>query len=142
MNSRATRLQPAADQAHQKTEDALARLAASQQQLAKAEQQLVELEKYRSEYAAAGTGAQNVSTLLNRQQFVARIDQAIKQQAVEVERLRRRLDQVRASWRAAHARESALDSVIAHHVEHERRAEERREQAEIDERMQHRPPPR
>lgn len=140
MNSRAARLQPAADQAHQKTEDALARLATVQQQLAKATQQLAELERYRSEYAAAGSGAQSVSALLNRQQFVARIDQAIKQQALEVERQQRRLAQVQASWRAAHARESALDTVIAQHVEHDRRAEERREQAEIDERMQHRPP--
>lgn len=139
MNNRAQRLQPAADQAHQKTEDALAHLANAQQQMAKAEQQLGELTQYRREYAAAGNGAQNVSALLNRQQFVARIDQAIKQQAVEVERQRRRLDQVRAAWRSAHARESALDTVIAQHVEHERRAEERREQAEIDERMQHRP---
>ncbi|TAL72558.1 MAG: flagellar export protein FliJ [Rhodanobacter sp.] len=140
MNTRAQRLQPAADQARQKTEDALAQLATAQQQVAKARQQLAELEQYRREYAAAGNGAQSVSALLNRQQFVARIDQAIEQQVVEVERQQRRLEQVRANWRNAHARESALDTVIAQHVEHERRAEERREQAEIDERMQHRPP--
>lgn len=140
MNSRAKRLQPAADQAHQRTEDALAHLASEQQRLAKAEQQLGELEQYRREYAAAGAGAQSVTALLNRQQFVARIDQAIAQQTVAVERQQHRLDQVRADWRSAHARESALDSVIAQHTEHERRAEERREQSEIDERMQHRRP--
>ena len=81
MNSRSKRLQPAVDQAHQQTEDAMAKLATQQQQLAKAEHQLDELERYRAEYAAAGEGAVSVSALLNRQQFVARIDQAIAQQS-------------------------------------------------------------
>lgn len=140
MNSRSKRLQPAADQAHQKAEDALAKLAMQQQALAKAEHQLDELERYRREYAEAGNGPVSVTALLNRQQFVARIDQAIAQQAAEVNRQHRRLDQVRDHWQQAHARESALDTVIAHHQEHERRTEERHEQAEIDERMQHRRP--
>jgi flagellar FliJ protein len=140
MNSRSKRLQPAVDQAHQQTEDAMAKLATQQQQLAKAEHQLGELERYRAEYAAAGEGAVSVSALLNRQQFVARIDQAIAQQSAEVHRQHRRLDQVRDSWQQAHARESALGSVVAQHQEHERRAEDRREQAEVDERMQQRRP--
>lgn len=140
MNQRSRRLQPAADQARQQTEDALAKLATQQQQLAKAEHQLDELERYRREYAGAGDGAVSVSALLNRQQFVARIDQAIAQQVAEVNRQHRRLDQVRDHWQQAHARESALDSVIAQHQEHERRAEERREQADVDERMQQRRP--
>jgi flagellar protein FliJ len=138
MNSRSKRLQPAVDQARQKTEDALAKLATQQQQLARAEHQLGELERYRNEYAAAGEGAVSVSALLNRQQFIARIDQAIAQQTAEIGRQHRRLDQVRDHWQQAHARENALGSVVAQHQEHERRAEERREQAEIDDRMQHR----
>ncbi|MEW9572812.1 flagellar export protein FliJ [Rhodanobacter sp. Si-c] len=138
MTPRSERLQPAADQAHQKAEDALAKLATQQQALAKAEHQLGELERYRREYAGAGEGAVSVSALLNRQHFIARIDQAIVQQVAEVGRQRHRLDQMRDHWKQAHARESALGSVIAQHQEHERRAEDRREQAEIDERMQHR----
>ncbi|MBA2077198.1 flagellar export protein FliJ [Rhodanobacter sp. PCA2] len=140
MNARSARLQPAVEQAHQKAEDALASLAAQQQQLAKAEHQLGELQRYRAEYAAAGAGAVSVAALLNRQQFVARIDQAIAQQATEIDRQRRRMEQMHGHWMQAHARESALDSVVAQHRELERRAEERREQAEIDERMQHRRP--
>ena len=72
MNQRSKRLQPAADQAHQKAEDALAKLAMQQQALAKAEHQLDELERYRREYAEAGNGPVSVTALLNRQQFVAR----------------------------------------------------------------------
>lgn len=138
MNSRAQQLQPAVEQARQRSEDALAQLATQQQLLARAEYQLSELQRYRQEYAAAGDGAQSVAALLNRQQFVERIDRAIVQQEAEVARQTRQLAQVRDHWRRAHARESALDSVVAQHREEERRAADRHEQAEVDERMQYR----
>lgn len=140
MNSRANRLQPAVDQAKQRSDDALAKFAEQQQSLARAEHQLGELQRYRQEYAAGGDGAQSVAALLNRQKFVERIDQAIAQQTTEVARQGRQLDQMRDHWRQAHARESALDSVVAQHREQERRAEDRREQADVDERMQYRRP--
>ena len=138
MSSRAKQLQPAVDQAHQRSEDALVRLAAQQQLLAKAEHQLNELRRYRQEYATTGAIALSVTALLNRQTFVERIDQAIVQQTVEIARQSRQLEQVRDHWKQTHARESALDSVVATHREQERRAEDRQEQAEVDERMQHR----
>ncbi|MGB5938019.1 MAG: flagellar export protein FliJ [Rhodanobacter sp.] len=140
MSSRAKQLEPAVEQARQRSEDALAQLAAQQQALARAEHQLGELRRYRMEYAASADGVQSVTALLNRQQFVERIDRAIAQQEAEVARHGRQLAQVRDHWRQAHARESALDSVVAQHLEHERRAADRHEQAEIDERMQHRRP--
>lgn len=139
MKSRATHLQPAADQAKERQEKALLRLAEQQQKLAKAEQQLAELKRYREEYAL-DSGDLTVTALLNRQRFVERIDQAIVQQGGEVERQRRLLDQAGGQWREAHARERALGSVIDHHRELERKSEERREQSEIDERMQYRRP--
>lgn len=140
MSSRATRLQPAVEQARQRSEDALVKLASQQQLLARAEQQLGELQRYRQEYAETGDGALSVTALLNRQKFVERIDQAIMQQTAEVGRQNRQLEQVRDCWQQAHARESALDSVVAQHHEQERRAEDRHEQAEVDERMQYRRP--
>lgn len=117
------------------------KLAEQQQRLAKAEQQLAELERYRGEYAEATSGV-TVSALLNRRQFVERIDQVIGQQRMEVARQQRLLDHVRGQWRDAHAREQALGSVIDRYREQERKSEERREQNEIDERMQHRRPAR
>ena len=140
MSSRAVQLQPAVEQAKQRSEDALAQLALQQQQLAKAEHQLGELQRYRSEYATTGDGSSTVGALLNRQKFVERIDQAIAQQNSEIARLQRLLDQVRNRWQQAHARESALDSVIEHCLEEERQAADRHEQAEMDERMQYRRP--
>jgi flagellar FliJ protein len=138
MNSRTKQLEPAVEQARQRSEDALAQLATQQQALARAEHQLSELQRYRLEYATAGDGAQSVTALLNRQKFVERIDQAIVQQEAEVARQNRQLAQVRDHWRRAHARESALVSVVAQHREEERRTADRHEQAEVDERMQYR----
>lgn len=141
MNSRATRLQPAVEQAKQRSEDALSRLAAQQQSLARAERQLSELHQYREEYAASGNARLSVSVMLNRQTFIQRIDQAIGQQTTEIARQQRQLQQVREQWKRTHARESALGSVVAQHLERERRADERHEQAEVDERFQYRRAP-
>lgn len=145
MKSRATRLAPAADHAREKREDAAQRLADQQGKLQAAEHQLSELHRYRAEYAVGGqaigdqAGGMSVSALVNRQQFLERIDKAIAQQLFEVERQRRLLEQAGNTWRNAHARERALDSVIGQYREQERKTEERREQSDIDERMQHRP---
>lgn len=136
MRSRASRLQPAVDQAKQRSEAALGRFAAQQQLLTKAEHQLAELHRYREEYASASDALMSVNTMLNRQGFIHRIDQAITQQVVEVTRQQRQLEQARDQWKQHHARESALDSVVAQHLESERRADERLEQAEMDERFQ------
>jgi len=141
VTSRANRLQPAVDLAHERQETAMQRMAEQQQRLAKAEQQLEELRKYRSEYAETQGGV-SVSALLNRRQFVERIDQVIGQQINEVARQRRFLDGARNQWQEAHAREQALGSVIDRYREQERKSEERREQAEVDERNQHRRPMR
>jgi len=142
VSDRAERLQPAADQARQRSEDAVQRLAEQQQALIKAERQLAELRGYRQEYALdEGGGGLSVAALLNRQQFVERIDRAIAQQQREIERQRRMLEHARAQWREAHAREAALDSVIGRYREEERKREERREQNEVDERAQRRRPP-
>jgi flagellar FliJ protein len=142
VSSRAVQLQPAIEQAHSRSEDALAQLARHQQALAAAELQLSELHRYRSEYANASSVSQSVGALLNRQGFVERIDQAIVQQGRDIARLARALEQSREAWRQAHAREAALGSVVEQCLERERQAGDRQEQAEVDERMQYRRRPR
>ncbi|GAB2563841.1 flagellar export protein FliJ [Dyella jejuensis] len=137
MSSRSDRLQPAVDQAQKRQQDALQRLAEHQQKLAHAEQQLEELRRYRLDYSLSDGGL-TVSALLNRQQFVERIDQAILQQGRLVERLQRQVDQARERWLHAHARENALDTVVEGLREQEQQREQRLEQAEVDERMQYR----
>jgi flagellar protein FliJ len=137
MTSRSDRLQPAVDQAQRRQKDALQRLAEHQQKLAHAEQQLEELKRYRRDYSL-NDGGLTVSALINRQQFVERIDQAIIQQGHMVERLQRQLDAARQRWLQAHARENALDSVVERLRTQEQQREQRLEQAEVDERMQYR----
>lgn len=137
MSSRSERLLPAVDQAQRRQQEALQRLAEQQRKLAHAQAQWEELKRYRCEYALA-VGGLSVSALLNRQQFVERIDQAIAQQGGLVERLVRQCEGARERWLHAHARESALDSVVDRLRQDERRHEDRREQHETDERMQHR----
>jgi flagellar FliJ protein len=142
MKSRAGRLEPAVDQARQRREDAMQRLAEQQRRCAEAERQLAELRRYREEYAIGQqAGGLSVAALLNQQQFLEKLDRAIVQQSIEVERQRRLLEQAGGDWRQAHAREKALDSVVDHYRELERKSEERREQNDIDERMQHRRAP-
>ncbi|GFZ86216.1 flagellar export protein FliJ [Dyella caseinilytica] len=137
MTSRSDRLQPAVDQAQRRQKDALQRLAEQQQKLAHAEQQLEELKRYRRDYSL-GDGGLTVSALLNRQQFVERIDQAIVQQGHLLERLQRQLESARQRWLQAHARENALDNVVERFRAQEQQSEQRQEQAEVDERMQYR----
>jgi flagellar protein FliJ len=137
MTSRSDRLQPAVEQAQRRKKDAMQRLAEHQQKLAHAEEQWEELKRYRRDYSM-GTGGLSVSALLNRQQFVERIDQAILQQGKLVERLRRSLGTARERWLSANARENALDCVVERLRKQEDQREQRLEQAEVDERMQHR----
>jgi flagellar protein FliJ len=137
MTSRSDRLQPAVEQAQRRQKDALQRLAEQQQKCAHAEQQLEELRRYRRDYRF-GDGALTVSALLNRQQFVERIDQAIIQQERLIERMQRQVDAARQRWLQAHARENALDSVVERFRRQEQQRQDRLEQAEVDERMQHR----
>jgi flagellar FliJ protein len=141
MKPRSQRLLPAVDQAHRNSETALRQFGEQQDRLATAERQLAELRRYREEYALGRhAGGMSVHALLNRQQFVDRIDGAISQQLGEVARRQRLLDQAGQAWREAHARERALGSVIERASELERASEERHEQNAIDERMQHRMP--
>jgi flagellar protein FliJ len=137
MKSRSDRLKPAVEQAQRRKKDAMQRLAEHQQKLTHAEEQWEELKRYRRDYNI-GTGGLSVSALVNRQQFVERIDQAIVQQGKLVERLRRHLNTVRERWLNAHARQSALDSVVERLRKQEDQREQRLEQAEVDERMQYR----
>jgi flagellar protein FliJ len=137
VSTRSARLQPAVELAQKREQDALQRLAEAQQKLAHVQQQLEDLERYRREYGLSD-GGMTVSALLNRQQFVERIDQAIAQQMREVEQRQRMLEASRAQWLKAHARERALDSVVARYRTQEAQREQRLEQAEVDERMQYR----
>ncbi|HEY4293914.1 flagellar export protein FliJ [Luteibacter sp.] len=141
MPSRADRLQPVVDLAAEKAKDATRALATQQRALADAEHQLVELRRYRNEYAEMPSGI-GVGALLNRQQFLLKIDMAIVQQLSEVQRRESALDRARKDWTDARGRAKALDTVTTKYREQERKTQDRREQEQADERSQYRRPPR
>jgi flagellar FliJ protein len=138
MSARSTRLQPAVEQAQRRQQDALQRFAAQQQQLARVQQQMEDLQLFKAEYSLPQSGGLTVSALINRQKFVDRIDRAMIDQRHEIDRQRHLTELARGQWLQAHAREKALDSVVTRLQSQEAQAEQRREQAEVDERMQHR----
>ena len=141
MPSRADRLQPVVDLAAEKAEEATRALAVQQRAVADAENQLAELRRYRNEYAEMPSGI-GVAELLNRQQFLQKIDMAIVQQLGEVQRRERALERARTDWSEARGRAKALDSVTARYREQERKSQDHREQEQADERSQYRRNPR
>jgi flagellar FliJ protein len=141
MPSRADRLQPVVDLAEEKAEDAVRALATQQRALAESERQLIDLRRYRNEYAIMPPDI-GVSALLNRQQFLQKIDMAIVQQLGEVQRREQALERARLHWAEARGRAKALDSVTTKYREQERKSQDRREQEQADERSQYRRNPR
>lgn len=142
---RSQRLQRVADIAGKRTDDAASAMGERTRALEAARRQLEELRQFRRDYALspgapAGNGL-SVAELLNRQQFVARIDQAIIQQQRDIEQHVRNLAQARADWIESRHRSEALGTVTRRYRDQERVSEERGEQAALDERMQQRKNP-
>jgi flagellar FliJ protein len=105
-----------------------------------AERKLEELSRYRGEYekqfvqrAAQGIG---VVEMRDYQAFLARIDEAMRQQQSVILRMRAERDAERLRWQDAAKRVKAIDHVVTQWRDEERRVADRREQREIDERAQ------
>lgn len=138
---RSQRLQRVADIAGKHADEAANVVATRLYGLDAAKRQLEELRQFRRDYAQPPTSPHgpcvSVTELRNRQQFVARIDQAIAQQQREIEQHAQNLAQARAAWRKSRNRSAALDTVTERYRSREQASEERAEQAAIDDRMQH-----
>jgi flagellar FliJ protein len=103
---------------------------------------LQELERYRGDYesqfkqrAGRGMGA---TDLRDYQAFLARLSDAIRQQQAVVKRAQSERDAERQRWQEAAKRAKALGHVVEQWQTEERRASDRREQRESDERAQRR----
>lgn len=138
--SRAKRIEPVQDL----VEDAERRLAMSvagfEKRVKEAETKLQELERYRLEYqqqfsqrAGRGMGA---TELRDYQAFLARLDDAIRQQHLAVQRVQADRDMERQKWQKAAIKAKALDHVVDKWRAEERRVQDQREQRDSDERGQ------
>jgi flagellar FliJ protein len=117
-------------------------LATVEKKATDAETKLQELERYRGDYenqfkqrAGRGIGA---TELRDYQAFLARLSDAIRQQQAVVKRAQTERDAERQRWQEAAKRAKALDHVVEQWQTEERRASDRREQRESDERAQRR----
>lgn len=119
------------------------RLAACQRHLEESELKLRELERYHAEYARgfglrAGAGLAGANAR-DYQVFLARLAEAVRQQAQIVLRARAECDAEREQWRNAAQRAHSVGRLVESWRDEDRRALDRREQRESDERAQRTP---
>jgi flagellar protein FliJ len=140
MVKRTQRLEPVDRLARNTERDCALRLAGAQQRLADAERRCVELERYREEYhqafrarAVSGVQAQGLREF---QTFIARLDDALRQQRQLVLQLRNEQQREHQQWQHAAVRSSAVGKVMENAKREERQVEDRRLQRELDERAQ------
>lgn len=130
-------LQPLLELMQNRADEATRRLG----QLIAAEQdaktRLQMLEQYRSEYAERmrEAGAQGLTpmALRNFQEFLARIDQAITQQAAVVKHTEIQTAHGQQHWQTQNKRLKAIDTLAVRHDARERHREGKQEQKLLDE---------
>jgi len=124
----------------QKEKDRARELGDARSRLATAESKLRDLEQYRQDYEQAfqerAKAGQPVRALRDFQVFLARLDQAIQQQRQVVEANRSDVSGHSTRWQSAARQVKAVDSVVDRWQGEERRAQDRRDQKETDERAQ------
>ena len=115
-------------------------LGEARQRLVAAETKLQDLQQYRQDYERVfqqrATTGQSVMALRDFQVFLARLDQAIQQQTQIAEAARGDVAGRTTRWQSAARQVKAVDSVVGRWQGEERRADDRREQKDTDERAQ------
>lgn len=139
---RAARLEPV----HKVVEDAERRLAGevavAERLLTGCERKLNELTVYRDDYtqgfARRAGGGMGARELVDYQAFMTRLNSAIEQQSLVVQRARADREVQQKRWQEAAQRVKALGHVIERWQQEALRAADKREQRETDERAQRR----
>ncbi len=115
-------------------------LAASERRVSESEKKLAELEAYRDSYvrdfAIRAQAGMNGAAARGYQAFLARLDEALQQQAQTVTNTRAQRDSELQNWQEAAQRAEAVGTTVKRWQSEERYALERREQHESDERSQ------
>jgi flagellar FliJ protein len=117
-------------------------LANSERQVSESEAKLAELGSYREAYlrdfANRAGGGMTAARARDYQAFLARLDEALREQAEVVARARAARTELLAKWRGAAQHTAAVDRALQRGLTEERRRLERREQSDTDERAQRR----
>lgn len=133
--TRSKRMQPVLEVAARREQEAAKRLGDSQQRQQMAEQRLQELIHYRDDYARQFNdgGSLTAARLQDYRIFLDRLNQAIEQQRLLVQRAIQDCEAQRRRWVEVHGRNQALDKVVSRYRSEERTQEDLREQKESDE---------
>lgn len=138
--SRSTRLQPVHAVVEDNERKIARKFAQAEHRLKEANGKLKELERYHAEYARGfqqrAQGGIDAVGLRDYQVFLAKLNEAVKQQKAIVQRAEAEREAVRLEWLKAAQRTKAVAHVMEKWLVEERRALERREQLETDERAQ------
>lgn len=115
-------------------------LAASERAVHESEAKLAELGGYRDAYirdfARRAGGGMTAARARDYQAFLARLDEALREQTEIVARARAARAELLATWRGAARRSAAVDRALQRGLSEQRRRLERREQVDADERAQ------
>jgi flagellar protein FliJ len=115
-------------------------LALSERRVNESETKLTELESYRAnyvrEFAIRAEAGMTGASARDYQAFLARLDEALRQQAQVVTRARAQRDSELQNWQGAAQRADAVGQMVRQWKTEEQRAVDRREQLESDERSQ------
>lgn len=138
--TKSKRMQPVARVAEQRERKAAIEMAEFRRFLNDQQTKLDELNGYRSDYArhfeTAGRGGMDAARMADFRRILARLSDAIAYQEQRLASLHNEYEQVRRRWTDTRTRAAALDKVMQRYREEERRAGDRREQGESDERAQ------
>lgn len=136
--TRSERMAPVQEVFKASERDRARELGDAQRRLAEAEQRLAELRAYQSDYQGAfrkrAIDGTSIRSLRDFQAFLARLDEALRQQEQIVNKAREQAAGSRQDWQGAARQVKAVESVVGRWKVAEARAGERREQKETDER--------
>jgi flagellar FliJ protein len=117
-------------------------LASSERAVSESEAKLAELDGYREAYlrdfASRAGGGMSAARARDYQAFLARLDEALREQTEVVSKARAQRAELLAKWRGAARRSATVDRALQRGLSEEQRRVERREQGESDERAQSR----
>ena len=127
------RLKPLQDLAESREQDAAERFARHKQALEAQEQRLADLQNYQADYRAQMSGAMSPSLLRNRQDFMSRLNDAVRQQGEQVTKARQAYELERQRWVEARGETQVLDKLEQNYHAQAAQRGLRREQFELDE---------
>lgn len=130
-------LQPLLDLAQNHTDAAARELSVLKVRWLEAEEKFRQLAAYREDYRSkllqTTRQGMQVSALRDFQLFLGKIEIAIRQQAEEVARCKKRWEDGRHEWQAKQLKLKAFDTLSQRHLSSERKREDKLEQREQDE---------